>query len=195
MRKRRRRRKKRKRLLSMTWRPWTLTKIVGEVGARLRKGIGKRKETEIDIEIIEIETVIEIVSMIEDEIVTVTGTTIVTVTVIRIETCTGKEIVIGTGIITVVIVIMVVIGRETDMGIGIGEEVVLVAEVGNGVIENEIVTSVLVHLLLIAREALHDGDGRRMMTYWRMVSIAQDMESQGERGRKRKRRKRKKKSR
>ncbi len=43
--------------------------------------------------------------------------------------------------------------------------------------------------------ALHDGDGRRMMTYWRMVSIAQDMESQGERGRKRKRRKRKKKSR
>jgi hypothetical protein len=90
--------------------------------------------------------------MIEDEIVTVTGTTIVTVTAIRIETCTGKEIVIGTGIITVVIVIMVVIGRETDMGIGIGEEVVLVAEVGNGVIENEIVTSVLVHLLLIARE-------------------------------------------
>jgi hypothetical protein len=47
---------------------------------------------------------------------------------------------------------MVVIGRETDMGIGIGEEVVLVAEVGNGVIGNEIVTSVLVHLLLIARE-------------------------------------------
>jgi hypothetical protein len=43
--------------------------------------------------------------------------------------------------------------------------------------------------------ALHDEDDRRMMTYWRMVSIAQDMESQGERGRKRKRRKRKKKSR
>jgi hypothetical protein len=56
MRKMRRRRKNRKRLLSMTLRPWTLTKIVGEVGARLRKGIGKRKETEIDIEIIGLST-------------------------------------------------------------------------------------------------------------------------------------------